>query len=358
MTFSRLLLTAGLASALLAAGCDDDEGSGASACRSAADLEAVLSDIRRMAVTRASEAEAAAFELGPALAEARGGQRIALQAAVDRLQSAFAAFEPLAGGPDGSLQTVAEANPFPLDEAAVNAYLTGPEGGGDFPEGPAAFDRGLPALDYVAFATDAVDADALADPDLDTLVARLQGQLVAAAAAWRAADDWAGDDGTAAGSSLSVYVNALSKHFEDLRRDRLATPAGVTTLGFPNPQTVQAPHASASLELLRGGITASRNFFLGSGPTGTGLDAYLRGLDSPDAASLADDIVEQYAASSAAVAAIDEPLEASVADDGGDEEDVQAAYAALSLQVVNLKTDLPSVACIAITYVDNPSDSD
>ena len=357
MTFSRLLLAAGLAGALLAAGCDDDEGNGASACRSAADLQSILTDARATAIARADTARAAAAAINLALPSARAGDRTMLQEAVADLQLAFAAFEPLAGGPDGSLQTVAEVNPFPLDEAAVDAYLTGPEDGGDFPSGPAAFDRGLPALDYVAFATEAVDAAALADPDLDTLVAELQRQLAVAGDAWRAADSWPADEGTAAGSSLSVLVNALSKHFEDLRRDRLATPAGVTTLGFPNPQTVQAPYASASLELMLAGIAANRDFFLGS-DAADGLDAYLRGLDSPDAAALADDITEQYRASSAAVAAIDAPLQASVADDGGDEEDVRAAYAALSLQVVNLKTDLPSVACIAITYVDNPSDSD
>ena len=37
---------------------------------------------------------------------------------------------------------------------------------------------------------------------------------------------------------------------------------------------------------------------------------------------------------------------------------VETAYNELSKQVVNIKTDMPSVMCISITYVDNPSDSD
>lgn len=356
MKLNVLPLACAVACGLLAA-CDDAESQGGSACRSDADLTAILADARSRATERAAAAVDAAAALTPALAAARGGERGALQAAVAELQLAFAAYEPLASGPDGSLQTVANVNPFPLDESAVNAYLTGPEDGGDFPGGPPAFDRGLPALDYVAFATDAVGEEALADPDLDTLIAAIQGELSAAASAWSSAEDWSDDDGTAAGSSLSVLVNGLSKHFEDLRRDRLATPAGITTLGFPNPQTVQAPYAGTSLDLLAAGIAANRDFYRGSDED-SGLDAYLLGLDSPDAGALAADITAQYATSLEAIGAVDEPLEAAVADEGGDPEDVQAAYAALSLQVVNLKTDLPSVACIAITYVDNPSDSD
>jgi len=37
---------------------------------------------------------------------------------------------------------------------------------------------------------------------------------------------------------------------------------------------------------------------------------------------------------------------------------VENAYAEVTKNLVNLKTDLPSVLCVSITYIDNPSDSD
>ena len=362
MTLSRPSLPgfAAAAALLLACACGDDDAAGG-ACSSNADLPALLAEARAAALARGASAAAGLDRVGASLQAARaaaGPARAteALRADVAEALLAFADFEPYAYGPDGSLETVARVNPFPLDEAAVAAYLTGASDGGDFPTAPPAFDRGLPALEYAVFGEGELPAGALDDPDLDTLISRIRRDLDRARSAWEDAGAWPQDGGTAAGSALSVLVNATSRHFEDLRRDRLGTPAGVTTLGFPNPQTVQAPHAGLSLALLRRGVEASRAVFVGDSEA-TGLDAYLGGLDGPDAASLATDVAAQYDAILAALAAVDEPLAAAV-DDGGDRDDVQAAYNALSRQVVNLKTDLPAVACIAITYVDNPSDSD
>ena len=71
--------------------------------------------------------------------------------------------------------------------------------------------------------------------------------------------------------------------------------------------------------------------------------------------SLADVIINQYDIAIEKVDAIQETLHESV---DGDKENVINAYNVLSEQVIYLKSDMPSVMCIPITYVDNPSDSD
>ena len=347
-----------LLAACLAAACDEDTAGG-STCSSVADLTPILAQTRAGATEVGSalllrvDQVRAALEVARAEADPTASTE-SLQTHTRSLLETFAQYEPLAYGPDGAAVTVARVNPFPLDEAAVSAYLT--DGAASFPDGPPAFDRGLPALEYAVFDSSLAAAGALDDPDLDTVLSRIERELTASVASWEAAEDFADDTGTAAGSSFSVLVNALSRHFEDMRRDRLGIPAGVA-LGFPNPQTVQAPHAAMSLALLREGVEASRGLYVGYAAGQHGIRDYLRGIDSPDARSLADDIDAQYDAILAGLSAVDEPLSAAVAD-GGDAEDVQAAYNALSRQVVDLKTDLPAVTCVAITYVDNPSDSD
>ncbi|MCB0614576.1 MAG: peptidase M75, partial [Phaeodactylibacter sp.] len=42
----------------------------------------------------------------------------------------------------------------------------------------------------------------------------------------------------------------------------------------------------------------------------------------------------------------------------GNNERVVNAYNEITRQLVNIKTDMPSVLCVSITYVDNASDSD
>jgi len=78
-------------------------------------------------------------------------------------------------------------------------------------------------------------------------------------------------------------------------------------------------------------------------------------LPTVDAATLVDDIESQYTLMLNELGDVDNPLTEAVDEDT---DDVQEAYNAISRQVVNLKTDVPAVACVAITYVDNPSDSD
>lgn len=271
--------------------------------------------------------------------------------------------EPFAYGPDGASVVSMEVNPFPVDETAVDAHVA--QGSFDKSQ-PANFDRGLPALDYLLFNGTLQEVhqrlltNGAARLVIFDLSEALQTNMTDLANTWKdSQESFIASTGTSAGSSISVLINGLSKHFEDTRRDRLGTPFGVTTLGFANPQTVEAPYSEQSLTWLRLAIIANQTAFLASDPVGEpilpSLADYIQGLPSADATTLADDIQNQYTLMLAALDEVDGPLATAVEQDV---DDVQEAYNTISRQVVNLKTDVPAVACVAITYVDNPSDSD
>jgi len=271
--------------------------------------------------------------------------------------------EPFSYGSDGSLQTGSAINPFPVDERAVDAHVAAGSFDADLPSN---FDRGLPALDYLLFNGTTTEVHQRFQNSLGAsqvvldFSINIRDQSTALQNSWQSnADAFRMNTGTSAGSGISVLINALSKHFEDTRRDRIGTPFGVTTLGFPNPQTVESPYSKQSLLWLRLAVEANQSAFFATDFTGNGgltsLADYLRGLPTSDASSLVSDIEDQYTEMLAAISAIDGPLGAAVEQDV---DDVQEAYNAISRQVVNLKTDVPSVACVSITYVDNPSDSD
>ena len=347
---------------LCACGDDGDGGGPASGrCQSSADVALLLAGYATRAENTILASALEAQALQEAVADLPAGPTAAdVLGLRERHRAAWSAYQlaaPYGYGPDGSDDVPARINPYPIDTLAVLAIGTA------LPATPN-FDRGLAALDYLLYAepSEAALAQRMSqDAAYVDRLATLTEHVVATHTAWleswtNGRDDFRMRTGTAAGEGVSVLINAASRHFEDLRRDKLGTPLGVATLGVPNPQTVEARYSGTSLRYLRLGVRASDLFVLGDASTSLSLDDYLRGLDSPDARSLADELRAQYALIAAALDDVpgDEPLQDLVAAPG----ELQPLYAALSRQVVNLKTDLPAVSCVAITYIDNPSDSD
>ena len=66
-------------------------------------------------------------------------------------------------------------------------------------------------------------------------------------------------------------------------------------------------------------------------------------------------IEDQFEKALEAFGQIEPPLAGAIS---ADNEAVVNAYNEITRQLVNIKTDMPSVLCVAITYVDNASDSD
>ena len=247
---------------------------------------------------------------------------------------------------------------FPVDTATVMAYVRD----GDFDAASAPdFDRGYAAIEFLLYGTNPTRTTELllAEPARLMLArayaADVATRLTAAEERWDGSvrEELLAAEGTAAGSGLSRVINSLSKHYEDTRRDRLGIPFGVT-LGFPTPSALEAPYSGRSLEYLTTNIISSQ-FAFGQASDPATLAAYTAELNNDEGDALAADISAQYAAGLAALKALDRPLSEAIVDD---RDAVQTAYNAISRQVINLKTDLPSVTCVSITYVDNPSDSD
>lgn len=330
----------------LASSCGDDDDGLTGPCTSEVALDSVLANVRANAVAAGELAVGEARELRDVLAA--GDPDSVVDVAWPDVQAAFARFEPYAYGPLDSALVVDRVNAFPVDTAAVLARLAGDD------DADGEFARGLPAIDFLVY-RDRPDGPTTDEYALATQLAEdLVAELRRVTDAWRDAESWDGNTATGAGAPLSVTVNALSRHFEDARRDRLGLPLGITTLGFPNPQTVQAPTSRLSGELLAEAVAASAAAYQSGDPS---LADYVAGLSSDEASSLNADIARVYGQLDGLLVGLelDDPT---TYEDPALRDRRQAAYNALSRQVVNLKTDLPAVACVSITYVDNPSDSD
>ena len=160
-------------------------------------------------------------------------------------------------------------------------------------------------------------------------------------------------------ANLSQIINSWNQNYELVKRNKIGVPSGVLDLNFPLPDKVEAFYSGISSSLAIDALNASLNLYLGVGNTGingVGLDDFINEVNAEKNGKTLDEVIqEQFAKALNAVSALPDPLSESIEND---ELPTVLAYNEITRQVVNIKTDLPSVLCISITYVDNPSDSD
>lgn len=296
-----------------------------------------------------------------------------LEALRTAFENAYIRWQQLAQfefGPAEQQMLRSRFNNFPVDPRAVEAKAQS----GDFNlSAPDTYDKGFPALDYLLYGiaeTDEMILSLLAGPGqagyLNYILAiaeDMEQRGRAVLKAWQEdgyRESFIGNTGTAAGTSLSLLINNLNEHYEFIKRDKIGIPSGVTTLGITFPEKTEAYYSGLSLRLAQEALNASEGLFVGrnvrSGADGPGLDDYLQAVNATkEGQNLSGLIKEQFARARAALGQVEGPLSMAIEEDN---ESVVNAYNEITRQVVNLKTDMPSVLCVAITYVDNASDSD
>lgn len=254
-------------------------------------------------------------------------------------------------------------NNFPANTTAINEKIIGNDYNFDDPE---AFDKGFPALDYLLYGIAATPediiiqytTDAAATDRINYLAAIVEDMKVRVdntVEGWGTyRNDFVNNTGTSAGTGLSLIINNLNQNYELIKRAKFGIPAGVLTLGFTNPTEVEAYYSGISVDLALAAVRASENLYLGA--SGQGLDDYLNATGIEKNGTSLDGLIQaQFKAAIEAIEVLPSPLSDTIEND---RDIVVNAYNEVTKQVLLIKTDLPSALCVAITYIDNPSDSD
>ncbi len=254
-------------------------------------------------------------------------------------------------------------NNFPLNIEEVNNNIQ--SGSYDF-NLPDAFDKGFPALDYLLYGIGSDDNTIIekytTDADaskyiqyLTDVTTDIKTRVDHTYTEWQTGgydDTFNNNIGTAAGSSLSLLVNQLNQNYELIKRDKIGIPSGVLTLSNTNAELVEAYFGGQSLELAKIALEAAENMYLGQ--NGVGLDDYLEAIND-EGKTLNTNIKAQFVAAKSSLNTLSDPLSNDVTNNNAA---VISAYNELSKILVNIKTNMPSLMCISITYIDNASDSD
>jgi predicted lipoprotein len=259
-------------------------------------------------------------------------------------------------------------NTFPADVTQINSNVsTGNYNLATLTSLPA---QGLPALDYLLFGTGANNAAILTEYTTDSQAANRKAYLSAVSTliktkatnvlnAWKTTypATFISADGTDVGSSIGQLTNQLNQDFEVIKNYEIGIPLGIQSMGTAFPTKVQAYYSQISVQLALLHIQSIENIYLGKsakGVDGLGFDDYLINANAQyNGGSLNDAIKAQFATAIAKLQALSDPLSTQITSNTAA---VTAAYTALQLLTVQLKTDMPSALGILITYGDTDGD--
>jgi predicted lipoprotein len=304
-----------------------------------------------------------------------GGSVFLTSPSVENLQSLRSSFissyqswqyvAPFDFGPAEKHFLLSTFNNFPLNEG--KAYADAIEKNLNF-SSPDDYNKGLPLLDYFLYGIGSTDQAIIDSFTTNPLLAEytqavlddMKDKLTIVLDEWgEYRNTFIANTGTQDGESLSLLINAFNKDYEFIKRNKVGVSSGVLSLGFTNPKEIEAFHSELSTLLIKEAIQSSRYFFKGNttnADNGEGIEEVLRTLNAKkNGINLADVILEQYLKIEDHLERVNGPLSLAVDDD---KEDIIDLYNSMSEQVIYIKSDLPSVLCVPITYVDNPSDSD
>lgn len=159
-------------------------------------------------------------------------------------------------------------------------------------------------------------------------------------------------DGGELQGSLNMLVNQMINDVEEIISSRLGKPSGQRSNGMIRPDLVEAPYSQTSLPRIAATVAGLQVAF--NGGDGPGLDDYLDFLGAEyESGLLSEAINAQFAASLAALHAIDEPLETAVQTDLPQ---VEAATEELQSLLVLLKVDMANHLGVTLTFNDNDGD--
>ncbi len=281
------------------------------------------------------------------------------RALFEDLQLSFQAAKIFEVGPAAQIGFRSAVNIFPADTSKILANIS--QGDLDFETATNIDAKGLPAIDYLLYAR----ADELLVNDdmqayLQKCADHIHHQIRQILTAWNGGyrEDFIAATGTDIGSSLGQMVNAMNKDFELIKNAKIGFPAGKRTMGTPYPYTAEAPYSDHSLAMAIANVEAIHRLYLGTSFDQSEINLSLRDylaemqvVQGEDA--LDEDIHQTLLATLAALGNIPAPFSDAVVNHP---QEVDAAYQKMIDAVILLKSEMPSVLGVLITYQDNDGD--
>ncbi len=254
-------------------------------------------------------------------------------------------------------------NQYPVRDTFIEETIAGDvEITPELIAGSGSTSQGLSALEYLLFVPNGDDAlilNSLADPRrmayLTTTAVVLHTHAEELVTHWHADGEnyaevfiTAADDNDNLQMSIDMLTNQMINRVENNTQRTLGNPLGFNSGGEPQPDLVTNYRSGADIAGLIAELETFKLVF--TGEDGIGYDDYLLSFKREE---LATDILAQADETIAALNAIDQPMQMSLAENP---EQVEAAYNAYAELVRLTKVDLANQLGVTVTFNDSDGD--
>ena len=255
------------------------------------------------------------------------------------------------GGLDYSFTTDGALTGFSVDTATILNNIATSSNNFTSLSRASFYAQGFPALNYLCFEPNAIaNMDAKRAQYLKDIVARMKTLSDKVAADWASyRSTFVGNTQSNSGSPIANIVNQIAYQMDVLKGPCIGWPLGKASNGTVFASKCEAYYAGISLALAKERIAGIKSFYSGNG-SGKGLSDYLVSLGQ---AQLNTDILAQMDIVATKLNDIADPLPTALT---SQYPAVDATYKEIQKLVTLVKTDLPSVTAVQISYADNDGD--
>jgi predicted lipoprotein len=227
------------------------------------------------------------------------------------------------------------------------------------------YSRGFPALDYLLFfggtnaVLDSFQNSVFANNRksyLNQICSHIKIKTDAVCNEWQSYKQvFVENTGLANGSSIHLLVNQLSQNMEIFKNQKLGNPIGAKVSYIPSPEKVESYYGGYSLELSKISISSMQDIYLGK--TGIGIDDFVAQKGQRKENLLLEVLINNQFSS------IKNQLDALSSSNlstaiNAEFTTLKTIYGLSVNHIVYLKTDIPSVLCVSISYADQTDDGD
>jgi len=276
-----------------------------------------------------------------------------------------------AGPASGNQPPLNGLDNFPADSAIIENNINGDPSTININAYANRSAKGFAALDYLLFANSAnlltnytTDANAAKRKKyLEIVAGDIKTEVNSVLNAWLTSynSTFATGVGTSVSSSLGLVINSLDQEVDILKNYRLGVPLGLifTDSAVLNPTQVEAYYSGISAQLALTQVKAMQGLYLGTGANGNGLGltTYVsksaKTYDVYTGTSLDNAIKAQFTLVITDLQGVQDPFSVTMQSNATQ---ANKAFTDIQKLLLLLKTDMPSLLGVAITYGDNDGD--
>lgn len=246
-------------------------------------------------------------------------------------------------------------NTFPADTAAIELNIS--RNIYNLTDNSSIRQQGLPALDYLLFANNALkqfndSSSASRKKYVRDLISRMKILDGSVLKNWRDAyrQEFISNTRLDAGSPIAFMVNQFAYEMDQLKGPRIGWPYGKQSAdGKQYPENTEGYYSGISVALSIENLRNLKAMFKAGG-SGKGFSDYLVALDQP---KLSADVLSKFDTAINSLNAVPDPLSTALLNN---KPQLDAAYREIQLLLTLIKTDVASALGVRISYQDTDGD--